>query len=214
MQAPGGGERIYSVSQLSEALSSGLMGLKDQLQVLSILDGSSSCWPGVSAASSDLEQLVKLAGQHLAELEKQSQQLAGANTKLQEQNTQLNSKLKGEPGRDNAAQSCCWPESNTPVPCDAAAASTAAKQQAQEELRSSQTQVSSLQSKLETAQEAAKHAEQQVWQLEQSNSQLAQQAAKQAADADFLEGELAGLRENEMRLREQVAVQQEQVRSR
>lgn len=69
-----------------------------------------------------------------------------------------------------------------------------------------------MQSKLKTAQEAAKHAEQQVWQLEQSNSQLAQQAAKQAADADFLEGELAGLRENEMRLREQVAVQQEQVR--
>lgn len=53
-----------------------------------------------------------------------------------------------------------------------------------------------------------------MWQLEQSNSQLAQQATKQAADADFLEGELAGLRENKMRLREQVAVQQEQVRSR
>lgn len=107
MPAPSGGgsERIYNVSQLSEALSSGLMGLKDQLQVLSILDGSSSCWPGVSAASSDLEQLVKLAGQQLADFEQQTQQLAGANTKLQEQNTQLNSKLKGEPGgRNNTAQ--------------------------------------------------------------------------------------------------------------
>jgi hypothetical protein len=114
-KAPGGGggsERIYSVSQLSEALNSGLMGLKDQLQVLSILDGSSSCWPGVSAASSDLESLVRLAGQHLAELEKQSQQLAGTNTKLQEQITQLNSKLKGESDGQLAAQSCCWPESN------------------------------------------------------------------------------------------------------
>jgi septal ring factor EnvC (AmiA/AmiB activator) len=94
-----------------------------------------------------------------------------------------------------------------------AAASTAAKQQAQDELRDSQAQASKLQSRLETAQEAAQQAKQQVWQLEQSNTQLAQQAAKQAAESDFLEGELAGLRESEVRLREQVAVQQEQVRS-
>lgn len=116
-------ERIYSVSQLSEALQSGLMGLKDQLQVqhstanclapaccidqphisdwqlllqvLSILDGSSTCWPGVSAAQSDLEQLIKLASAHLSELESNSQQLSTANTRLQGQNSQLTAKLKG-----------------------------------------------------------------------------------------------------------------------
>jgi septal ring factor EnvC (AmiA/AmiB activator) len=94
-----------------------------------------------------------------------------------------------------------------------AVASTAAKQQAQDELQDSQAQARKLQSKLEAAQEAAQQAKQQVWQLEQSNTQLAQQAAKQAAESDFLEAELAGLRESEVRLREQVAVQQEQVGS-
>lgn len=69
-----------------------------QQQVLSILDGSASCWPGVSAAQTDLEQLVKLAGQHLSELEKQAQQLLSARTRLQQQNEQLSSKLKGVKG--------------------------------------------------------------------------------------------------------------------
>jgi hypothetical protein len=64
-------------------------------QVLSILDGSATCWPGVTSAQTDLEQLVKLAGQHLSELERQSQQFSTANSKLQEQNSQLNSKFKG-----------------------------------------------------------------------------------------------------------------------
>lgn len=128
-------ERIYSVSQLSEALQSGLMGLKDQLQVkpstvtpgslpsqpatvhehdtdtgdclqvLSILDGSSTCWPGVSAAQSDLEQLIKLASAHLSELEASSQQLSAANTRLQGQNSQLAAKLKGAHAKSSSKHS-------------------------------------------------------------------------------------------------------------
>jgi hypothetical protein len=64
-------------------------------QVLSILDGTSTCWPGVSAAQTDLEQLIKLAGAHLSDLESNSQQLSAANTRLQTQNSQLSTKLKG-----------------------------------------------------------------------------------------------------------------------
>lgn len=64
-------------------------------KVLSILDGSATCWPGVSAAHNDLEALVKLANQNLSELEKQGQQLAAANSKLQSQHSQLTSKLAG-----------------------------------------------------------------------------------------------------------------------
>lgn len=91
------------------------------------------------------------------------------------------------------------------------AASNSAKQQAQDELQS-QTQVNKqLQASSAAAQEAAQRAQQQVWQLQQSNTQLAQQAAKQAAESDFLEGELGGLRNREVQLREQAAVQQEQV---
>jgi hypothetical protein len=42
MQASGA-ERIYSVSQLAEALQSGLMGLKDQLQASVVPKSSSAC---------------------------------------------------------------------------------------------------------------------------------------------------------------------------
>lgn len=66
------------------------------------------------------------------------------------------------------------------------------------------------QAKLEAAQGAVQDNQQRLWELERSNVQLTQQAAKQAEETDFLEGELAGLREHEIMLREQAAVQQEQ----
>jgi septal ring factor EnvC (AmiA/AmiB activator) len=91
------------------------------------------------------------------------------------------------------------------------AAVTASKQHTQDLLDQQIQSNSSLQSRLDTAQEAAQQAQQQVQQLQQSHAQLVQQAAKQAAEAEQLQGELAGLRQREMQLREQVAVQQEQV---
>jgi hypothetical protein len=77
-------------------------------QVLSILDGTATHWPGVSAAQEDLEQLVKLAGQQLASLEGQVQQLNNAKTRLQEQNVQLTSRLKGARLRKQASVELAW----------------------------------------------------------------------------------------------------------
>lgn len=41
-------ERIYSAQQLVQALKSGAAAIKEQLQVLCILDGTASSWPGVN----------------------------------------------------------------------------------------------------------------------------------------------------------------------
>jgi hypothetical protein len=54
-------ERVYTTSQLLSALRSGLTAVRDQLQVLTILDGTATSWPGVTAAVDDLEFLVDVS---------------------------------------------------------------------------------------------------------------------------------------------------------
>lgn len=56
------GERIYSISQMVEALESATGHVRDQLNVLSILDGTALSWPGVVQALDDLECVVTMAG--------------------------------------------------------------------------------------------------------------------------------------------------------
>lgn len=51
-QGPDGGvtksqERIYSAQQLVQALKSAMASVRDQLQVLTILDSTASSWPGI-----------------------------------------------------------------------------------------------------------------------------------------------------------------------
>lgn len=92
----------------------------------------------------------------------------------------------------------------------ACAATSAAKQRAQDELQE-QGQAYK-QAKLEAAQASAQQAQQQRWEVEKATAQLAQQATKHTQEVEFLEGEVAGLRQHELHLREQVAVQQEQVK--
>lgn len=62
-------ERIYSAQQLVQALKSALAALRDQLNVLTILDGSAMAWPGLSQAVDDLEFLVDMSGQTTGRLE-------------------------------------------------------------------------------------------------------------------------------------------------
>jgi hypothetical protein len=91
-------ERIYGAAQLLDALVSACAGLKDQLQVLSILDGTAVCWPGVCTAHADLEALVALAGTHLRGSEQRQQQLEASAAKAQGSITQLTAQLRGARG--------------------------------------------------------------------------------------------------------------------
>lgn len=58
------------------------------LQVLSILDGSASSWPGLSSALSDLDSLVVLTVKHAAQLDQ-------AKAKLEADKSQLSASLSG-----------------------------------------------------------------------------------------------------------------------
>eukprot|EP00955_Chlamydomonas_euryale_P107157 365747-Chlamydomonas_euryale.AAC.34 len=62
-------ERIYSSGQLVQALRSGLSGVREQLGVLSILDGTASSWPGVNQALDDVEFLIDAAAHTTVKLE-------------------------------------------------------------------------------------------------------------------------------------------------
>ncbi len=63
-------ERIYSSPQLLAALKSALAAVRDQLQVLTILDSTASAWPGVQQATDDLEFLIDVAGNTTGRMEK------------------------------------------------------------------------------------------------------------------------------------------------
>ncbi len=64
-------ERIYSAQQLVQALRSGMAAVKDQLGVLSILDGTAASWPGVNQAVDDMEFLIDMSSQTTNRLEKE-----------------------------------------------------------------------------------------------------------------------------------------------
>ncbi|KXZ49818.1 hypothetical protein GPECTOR_19g269 [Gonium pectorale] len=62
-------ERMYTAKQLTDALRSGLTAVKDQLQVLAILDGTAMTWPGVSQALGDMDFLADLTAKALTRME-------------------------------------------------------------------------------------------------------------------------------------------------
>ena len=62
-------ERIYSAQQLVMALKSGMSSVREQLQVLSILDGTAASWPGVNQAVDDMEFLIDMSTKTTTRLE-------------------------------------------------------------------------------------------------------------------------------------------------
>ncbi|KAF5826275.1 hypothetical protein DUNSADRAFT_3784 [Dunaliella salina] len=66
-----GHERIYSSQQLVQALRSALAAVREQLQVLSILDSTAMSWPGLHQAVDDLQFLVDMSSQTTAQLEQE-----------------------------------------------------------------------------------------------------------------------------------------------
>ena len=62
-------ERIYSGQQLSMAMKSGMSAVREQLQVLSILDGTAASWPGMNQSVDDMDFLVDMATKMTTRLE-------------------------------------------------------------------------------------------------------------------------------------------------
>jgi chromosome segregation ATPase len=62
-------ERIYTPHQLIMALKSGMVSVREQLQVLSILDGTAASWPGINQAVEDMDFLVEMSAQTSTRLE-------------------------------------------------------------------------------------------------------------------------------------------------
>lgn len=88
------------------------------------------------------------------------------------------------------------------MPTTAAANSKA--QQAEDELTREQQQCRQLQRKLAAAEAAADSSKRQVWELERSRAELSSAVEKAAADGEFMEGELAGVKEQLEEHRQQV----------
>lgn len=90
------GEHIHSSTPLERALRAAITSLQDQLQVLSILDGSTAlAWPGVGGAHAHLAALVESTSSHVRELEQQKKAAEATATRLKGSTAQLTSKLKG-----------------------------------------------------------------------------------------------------------------------
>ncbi|KAK9818168.1 hypothetical protein WJX72_008131 [[Myrmecia] bisecta] len=63
-------ERFYSTNQLVEAVKAAMVGLRDQLGVLTILDSTATTWPGVNQAVNDLEALARMVCSRTSTAEK------------------------------------------------------------------------------------------------------------------------------------------------
>jgi hypothetical protein len=74
-------------------------------QVLSILDGSASSWPGLSSALSDLDSLVILTVKHAGQLDH-------AKTKLEAEKAQLATSLSGK----KLTKHLQWPQHSLATP--------------------------------------------------------------------------------------------------
>jgi chromosome segregation ATPase len=88
------------------------------------------------------------------------------------------------------------------------AAATTAKQSVQGQLTKEQQEGRQLQRRLDSAEQANEQSKRQLWELEKTRADLAGQNDKLRADAEFMEGEMAGLKERAAAQAEQVPAQQ------
>lgn len=68
-------ERIYSAQQMVQALKSALAAVRDQLQVLTILDSNAMSWPGIQQAVDDMEFLVDMSSQTTTKMEQEQKNM-------------------------------------------------------------------------------------------------------------------------------------------
>ena len=160
-------ERIYSATQLIAALKSGLAAVRDQLQVLSILDGTALSWPGVSQAADDLEFLIDISAQQITRMETTKNSYGADLARAQEENITLRETLS---------------ESNH------------ARDGLQQEIFSLGKELKLLQAKLSSQDKEVQQQKQELWTLEKQRADLASECEKYKQDNDFMEGEMSTLR--------------------
>eukprot|EP00877_Chromochloris_zofingiensis_P012508 jgi/Chrzof1/7510/Cz02g26130.t1 len=177
-------ERIYSTTQLLEALHAASTGLKDQLQVLSILDGTAISWPGVSQAMSDLTDLVDLCMRRTAEQETATANMEGKVQGLEDKIAALTHNL---------------------------AATNNARKTIQTEAEVKSKKISDLERKLGDAQSEIEHHKKQIWDLEKSRADLATEVEKLSAEAASKETEMRKLRTTITKQSEQISQVKEQL---
>ncbi|KAG1659222.1 hypothetical protein FOA52_008991 [Chlamydomonas sp. UWO 241] len=160
-------ERIYSSAQLVSALRSGLGGVRDQLGVLAILDGTASSWPGVNQALDDMEFLVDMS--------------AGTT-----------SKLEGDIARAEAKYDDCKSEVVTLKDTLANANHTCEQQAAENSAHVAE--IRQLASKLDAASKEVGQQRQELWTLEKQRADLASELERYKQDNEFMEAEITTLR--------------------
>lgn len=160
-------ERIYSAHQLSQALRSGLEAVKDQLQVLTILDGTAASWPGVTQALEDLGFLIDVSEQTSTRMESEVQKAEARVADYRAEAATLKEALSSTNSRSEQHVK------------DAA--------QAAKEVRQ-------LTSKLEAAGKEIHQQRQELWTLEKQRADLASEVEKLKQDNEFMEGEITSLR--------------------
>lgn len=160
-------ERIYSAQQLIQALKSGVAGVKEQLQVLSILDGSAASWPGVNQAIDDMEFLIDMVAQTTQRLE---HDVKKSETKAQDSSSEVVT-LRETLSTDSRRS-----------------------EELQNEVSQLTKENRQLTSKLAEAKDQVTKQGQTIWNLEKHQGELASNVQKYKQENELLGGELAALR--------------------
>ncbi|PNW74551.1 hypothetical protein CHLRE_12g495000v5 [Chlamydomonas reinhardtii] len=160
-------ERIYSAKQLTEALKSGMAAVKDQLQVLAILDGTALSWPGVGQAVDDMEFLTDMTAQ--------------TTNKLEADKRGLQAQLDEASGEVVTLR-------------ESLASASAQRDDLQRQLNSSSKELRDTRSSLDETRRELQQTKQEVWALEKQRADLASELDRTRQEQDFLEGECSSLR--------------------
>mmetsp|Transcript_13979 Transcript_13979/g.24511 ORF Transcript_13979/g.24511 Transcript_13979/m.24511 type:complete len:609 (+) Transcript_13979:115-1941(+) len=160
-------ERIYSAQQLGQALKSSITAVRDQLQVLTILDSSASSWPGIQLSMDDLEFLI-------------------------DQSTQTTGRIEKEHKANSAALKDAKDESNTLK--ETLALQNESKTELARQVKSLDKEVSQLTHKLDGATKEVSQQKQELWALEKQRADLASEMERVKQDNEFMEGEINTLR--------------------
>uniref|UniRef100_A0A7R9YUF5 Uncharacterized protein n=1 Tax=Chlamydomonas euryale TaxID=1486919 RepID=A0A7R9YUF5_9CHLO len=180
-------ERIYSSGQLVQALRSGLSGVREQLGVLSILDGTASSWPGVNQALDDVEFLID----------------AAAHTTV---------KLEGDVAQAEAKYADAKSEVVTLKETLAMANTTCEELQAEGAARVAE--VRQLTSKLDASTKEVAQQRQELWTLEKQRADLASELERYKQDNEFMEGEISTLRASVTEQLQQLTAYKEELAAR
>uniref|UniRef100_A0A7R9VNG0 Uncharacterized protein n=1 Tax=Chlamydomonas euryale TaxID=1486919 RepID=A0A7R9VNG0_9CHLO len=167
--APTGREKTYSATQMIQALQSTMAQVKEQLGVLSILDGTAATWPGINQAISDMEFIIDMSTQTTTRLEGDAASQRERGDALQEEVAALRVQL---------------------------AESHSAHDQLQKESNEIVKDNRQLTKSLEGAQSEVASQREEIWQLEQTRSQLAKEGDKLRSDVEGLEAETSELKTN------------------